>query len=139
TKLLCAAAFLAALYAAADWREVLRMLVGLDPFWLAVAITLFLPQTLLSAARWRIWVAPLCRLSPAESCRQLLASSALNLVLPSKLGDLSKAGMLRLEDPADRPRAALAALAEKLLDVAALAAWLVLGALLPETVLTASG
>ena len=88
---------LAALYRAADWRAVGRVLASLDAGYLAAGLALFVPQTLISAARWRRLVAPLAALSLAEAVRQTLAASALNLVLPSKLGDFSKAAMLPTE------------------------------------------
>ena len=116
-KLAIAAALLAALYRAADWRAVGRVLASLDAGNLAAGLALFVPQTLVSAARWRRLVAPVAAISLAEAMRQTLASSALNLVLPSKLGDFSKAVMLSGE----RARAGGRVMLEKGADVVALA------------------
>src|SRR5262245_35518405 len=93
-KALVAVALLVGLYWAANWRDVLAAAQQLDTLWLGWAFLLFVPQTLVSALRWRALVWPLERLSIGQSVRQTLAASAVNLVLPSKLGDLSKAGML---------------------------------------------
>src|SRR6185503_9427590 len=112
---------LAALYTAADWRSVGRVLASLDAGYLVAGLLLFVPQTLVSAARWRRLVAPLAAISFGEAMRQTLAASALNLIVPSKLGDLSKAAMLPLAGPGDRARAGGLALLEKGADVAALA------------------
>jgi len=120
TKGLVAVALLAALYWAADWHAVLRAAADLQAVWLAAAMLLFVPQTLVSALRWRAVVRWLCPLSVGQALRQTLAASALNLVVPSKLGDLSKAGMLAISRTA-QARAALLAAWEKPADVLALA------------------
>src|SRR6266508_1190822 len=100
TKGLVAVALLVALYWAADWRAVLGAAGDLKAGWFAAAMLLFVPQTLASALRWRALARGLCRVSVGQALRQTLAASALNLVVPSKLGDLSKAGMLGLKGPA---------------------------------------
>lgn len=125
---LVAVALLAALYTAADWRAVCSTLVNLRPGCLAAALALFVPQTLVSALRWREIAACRCDVSRAEAIRQVLASSALNLVVPSKLGDLSKAAMLPL-DPAGKARATVLVIIEKSADVAALLLVLLAGTL----------
>jgi uncharacterized membrane protein YbhN (UPF0104 family) len=118
-KFAVAVLLLATIYWAADWRAVGRAATTLEPVLLAAALLMFVPQTLVSAARWRWLVRPLCHLSLASGVRQTLAASALNLVVPSKLGDLSKAAMLPLDGPAKR-RAALLAVYEKAADLSML-------------------
>ncbi len=115
-----AIALLAGLYWAADWRAVLAAAADLNGAWLTAALLLFVPQTLVSAIRWRAVVRGLCRLTVGQALRQTLAASALNLVVPSKLGDLSKAGMLGVRGSA-QARAVLLAGWEKAADVLALA------------------
>jgi len=116
-KLAAAVVLLAALYRAADWRAVGRVLASLDRSYLLAGLMLFVPQTLVSAARWKRLVAPLIAISLGDALRHTLAASALNLVVPSKLGDLSKAAML----PVERTRAGGRAVLEKVADVVALA------------------
>jgi hypothetical protein len=124
-KIGVAGGLLVALYTAADWRSVGRVLASLDAGYLVAGLLLFVPQTLVSAMRWRRLVSPLAAISLGEAVRQTLAASALNLIVPSKLGDLSKAAMLPLAGPGDRARAGGLALLEKGADVAALAVlWL---------------
>lgn len=118
-KLVVAAALIAALVRAADWREVAGALERLERGWVAIGLLLFVPQTLVSAARWRALAAPLARLSLGAAVHQTLAASAMNLVLPAKLGDLSKAAMLPLES-SSRGAATVCAAVEKVLDVAVL-------------------
>ncbi len=126
-KLLLAVAVLAALYAAADWTKVGRVLATLDARWLTAAMLLFVPQTLVSAWRWQGLAGGVSAISLPQACQQTLAASALNLLLPSKLGDLSKAAMLP-GSPAMRSTAPLVII-EKGSDVAALLVLLALGTL----------
>jgi hypothetical protein len=141
-KVVAAIGLLAALYWHCDWRRVAEAMAELDPACLGWAFLLFVPQTLVSAWRWRWLTAPLCRISLSEAVRHTLAASAWNLAAPSKLGDLTKAAMLPLEI-GDRRRAWMLVLIEKAADVAALAlvwlagaawragsGWLVMAALL---------
>ena len=127
-KAAMAVALLAALYALADWRSVVHAMGGLNPWYLAAALVLFIPQTLVSALRWRYLMSPFVGISLAESTRQTLAASAVNLFVPSKLGDFSKAVMLPVSSQL-RTWAARWVLVEKLSDVAALVAFLVVGTL----------
>lgn len=126
-RLTLAVALVAAIYWAADWSAVLRALAGLDGVYLAAAFVLFLPQTVVSATRWRGLAARWARLSLAGALRHTLLASAANLVVPSKLGDFSKGAMLPV-DP-QRPTGAAAALValEKVSDLAAVAAIALVG------------
>jgi uncharacterized membrane protein YbhN (UPF0104 family) len=115
-KIAVAVILLGAVYWAADWKAVLQAAATLEPTLLIAALAMFLPQTLVSAVRWRMLIRPLCRLAVADAVLQTLAASALNLVTPSKLGDLSKAAMMPLGGIARRSAAVLA-LVEKAADV----------------------
>jgi hypothetical protein len=116
---------LVGLYWHVDWKQMTTAVAELDLFYLSMASLLFAPQILVSALRWQRFVTPLCRISLAEALRQTLASSAWNLVTPSKLGDFSKAAMLPLDDQTPRSKGAAVVAYEKLSDVAALCAlWL---------------
>lgn len=99
-------AIMACVMAKSNWRDVASRLKDIEPLWLVAALALFLPLVLGSSLRWRAMVQPWCRLSVREACAQVLAASALNLALPSKLGDFSKAAFLR--EQADRTRRAQA-------------------------------
>jgi len=125
-KLAIALILLAALYFAADWRDVRRAMAALNGRYVVLAMLLFIPQTLVSALRWQGLAAGLCRISLAQALRQTLIGSAYNLVVPSKLGDLSKAAMLPLP-LGQKAAASWRVIVEKLADVAALAGLLAWG------------
>ncbi|MCE9606326.1 MAG: flippase-like domain-containing protein [Planctomycetia bacterium] len=104
------------LYRAVAWREAVVVAASIDLSLLICGLLLFVPQTLVSAWRWQRLLRPLAYVAYSESLRQTLAASALNLVVPAKLGDFSKAAMVPNE-PTLRKQATIRALLEKLGDV----------------------
>jgi hypothetical protein len=126
-KIAAAALLLAALYRAADWRVVGQTLASLDLLYLAAALALFVPQTLLSAWRWRMLAQPVQKIPYNAALRHTAIAAAWNLIVPSKLGDLSKAALV--PDLSAPQRAAVGGLVviEKLADVAALCALILAG------------
>lgn len=120
-------ALLVILISSVDRAALLETLRNVNLFWFAVAMAFFIPQIFGIAHRWRLIAHPLARLSRREAGRQIVASNCLNLVLPSKLGDLTKGvflyrrGSCRLQD------AMHIVVFEKLLDLAALSAWMIVG------------
>ncbi len=126
-KVLSAGLLLSALYFAADWRSVGRVLATLDPRYFAAALALFIPQTLLSAWRWRTLATSIAPLRFVEALRHTAIAAAWNLIVPSKLGDLSKAALLPDLNAKQRAAAGGLVVAEKIGDVAALCMLILLG------------
>lgn len=126
-KVLVTVVLCAALVRAADWRSVARHAAELRVPLLVWALLLFIPQTLVSAWRWKLLVQPLTRIRFVESLREVLAASALNLVVPAKLGDFSKAAMLPNVPASRRKEAGLRAVIEKMSDVGMLLVAVALG------------
>jgi uncharacterized membrane protein YbhN (UPF0104 family) len=118
---------LAVLYARIDLARFAAVLGRIDPLWLALALACFVPQTLVSALRWRMLLRDLAALSLGEALRHVLASGTLNLVLPSKMGDVAKGWFLTRTAPVPLRRGLVVALGEKLLDLGGLCA-ILLGA-----------
>jgi glycosyltransferase 2 family protein len=116
-KISATAALCAALYVAADWRSVGRQLADVDGRLFAMAMALFVPQTLIAGWRWRRMVRPYASLGLPEASGQILGGSSANLVLPSRLGDFSKAAMIRGIDGRARKKVAGLVVVEKVCDV----------------------
>ncbi len=113
---------LALLWQRIGWREVIGVCLTLDPAWFAAALLLFIPQTLLAGARWAWIVRCYQPLAIGRATEIVLASSALNVLLPSKLGDLAKGLWLNRDEPGGDAASGLAlGVFEKGLDTAALA------------------
>lgn len=126
-KFFLTALLVGSVYLAADWRAVLATLAGLDRGTLALALALFVPQTLVSAVRWQAWAMGLRPMSLAEALRQTLASSAANLVVPAKLGDFSKAALLAEGQVGSGAAATKLVIGEKLADLAGLSTVMLAG------------
>jgi uncharacterized membrane protein YbhN (UPF0104 family) len=120
--LLIGLALLAVLYARIEVERIAAVLARLDPAWLALAMACFIPQIAVAAARWRWLVSDVTAISPAEALRQVLAGNTLNLVLPSKLGDVAKGWFLARAAAVPLRRGLVAAVAEKVLDLGGLCA-----------------
>lgn len=93
----------------------------------ALALTLFIPQTIAIALRWKLLVAPFASLPLSESVRLVLAGSTMNLVLPGKMGDLTKGWFLAKAGAVSTPLGLGVVVFEKMLDVAALGAFMLAG------------
>lgn len=126
--LLVSAAILALLYVFVDVRALAQAARSADPGWLVAGVLLVVPLTLLTAWRFTLLVHER-DLGFAESNRLILAASTLNLVLPSKLGDLAKGHVLARRHAVKPSLAYSIVVLEKALDMASLLVWGVFGLL----------
>lgn len=92
-----------------------------------LAIALFIPQILVIAWRWKRLVSPFAPLPLSESTRLVLAGSSMNLLLPGKLGDLTKGWFLARRGHVSASLGLGVVAFEKMLDVAALAVFMLIG------------
>ena len=118
------------------WSEIARAMAAADPTLLVLAFAFFVPQIVVMTWRWQLIGATARPLSFWEACRMVLAGSSLNVILPSKLGDVCKG--LMLGDTAKQGLAGGLGLAglDKLMDILGLAAVLALAGFFapkPET------
>jgi uncharacterized protein (TIRG00374 family) len=112
---------IAALWWRVDVQALWQAMQATNLQWLALAILALAPLILASAQRFRL----LCRasISLTVAVRLTLSAAALNLFLPSKLGDLAKSWLL-VRRHAFRAELALAIVVlERILDLAALLFW----------------
>jgi uncharacterized membrane protein YbhN (UPF0104 family) len=122
------AGVLAALYAAVGERALLDVLLAADPRWVGAAVVAIAPLTVFTA--WRFAMVVPGAVGLGEATRLVLAASALNVVLPSKLGDLAKALFLRERSDLAGPVTLAAVFFEKASDLFGLLSWCLLGLLL---------
>ncbi|WP_181407986.1 lysylphosphatidylglycerol synthase transmembrane domain-containing protein [Pararhizobium mangrovi] len=123
--LVVSACILAVLYAFVDIDGIVRAARSADPVWLAFGIAWVVPLALLTA--WRFTLLVVDGIGFLEANRLILAASTLNMVLPSKLGDLAKSEVL-VRRHGFRPGVAFAIVVlEKMLDMMSLLVWGVLG------------
>lgn len=93
----------------------------------AGALLLFVPQIAVIALRWKCLIAPFTPLSLGESVRLVLAGASMNLILPGKLGDLTKGWFLARQGHVSARLGLGVVVFEKMLDVAALAVFMLGG------------
>jgi len=116
------AALLFALYAAVDFGALLDAIRAADLFWLAIGLLMVIPLTLATAWRFKALVID-AHVGFGEANRLVLASSTLNLFLPSKLGDLAKAFVLSARHGMEGELAFSIVVFEKALDMVSLLLW----------------
>lgn len=92
-SLIVSLAILAVIYWKIDVQGLAGAFVNGDRFWLAVSLGMVIPLTGLTA--WRLQILSPGKLDWGESNRLILAACTLNMVLPSKMGDIAKAYFMR--------------------------------------------
>lgn len=120
-------AILGVLYWRIDAAELAAVLGSIDGFWFVVALSLFIPLTLGSAWRLTLLAPHGTGVRLWEATRLTLAASAMNALLPSKLGDITKAYFMRDHGVQSGMVALAVVVLEKSLDLLALLVWCVAG------------
>lgn len=126
-------AILAVLYQRIGAGPLREAFAATDVPWLAASLALVVPLTLVTAWRLQLLMPAGRRLSFGEATRLILAASSLNLILPSKLGDIAKAYFMARDHHLGRSYSLSLVLFEKASDMLSLLAWCLFGlALYPE-------
>lgn len=120
-------AVLALIYSSVDRAALRESLLSVRPLPFAAALALFIPQNLIMAWRWRAIVSVFAPLAFLRSLSQILACHSMNVLLPSKLGDFSKAWFLVRSGELRPAEAAHFVVFEKLLDLGSLCLIAILG------------
>jgi hypothetical protein len=132
--LLLSVVIMAVIFSRIDLGEFRRSLAQMNLFLFAVGILFFIPQVAISAYRWQVMVRKKVRIGLGESAALVLASNALNILLPSRAGDLSKAYFLgRGGGPMSIKRGMNVVLFEKYIDLASLGIVILTGIVLSPT------
>jgi hypothetical protein len=126
-SLLVSAGLIYLLYRTLNLREVGEALLTADRTWLVVSIGMILPITALRAIRF-YWVAPAGALPGiGEAFKLTLVSSALNVFVPAKAGDLIKSYFVAKRSQTS-PGVAIAIIVyERLCDMFGLIFWCLVG------------
>ncbi len=119
-SLAVSAVILALLWRSIDPAAIWAAAQTADPAWFWSAVAFTVPLTLATA--WRFAALSSGTVKAGEAMRLILAASTLNMVLPSKMGDLAKAWILRRDGTMSGGRALALVVLEKLLDLWSLVA-----------------
>lgn len=125
--LLVSLVLLAIIWWQVDVGAILTAVAAAGPWWLAAGLATVVPLTLVTAQRFRMLSGNPVSLGAAT--RLILGASTLNLVLPSKMGDVAKGVVLTGRHGMDAKLAVALVVMERSLDLAALLFWGVLACL----------
>jgi uncharacterized protein (TIRG00374 family) len=128
-SLLVSVTLLGLIYAHLDPHAILDAMRACDPVWLASSLAMVVPLTLLTAWRFRQLVPQPERLPLVDATRLTLAASTLNLILPSKMGDIAKAFFLASRGDFSRSQSFALVIFEKTFDMLSLLLWCLLSLL----------
>ena len=124
---------LAIIYSRIDFPKLLAVLANCDPLWMAVSLGMAIPLTMITAWRLQQLMPRGASLGFGEANRLILGASVLNMVLPSKMGDIAKAYFMKERGHLDASLALSLVVFEKACDMLSLLVWCVFGLLLfPE-------
>ena len=119
---------LAAIYYKIDLVHLRNVLANAEPRFLFISLSLVVPLTMLTAWRLQILAPARAHIDFAEANRLILVASVLNMVLPSKMGDIAKAWFMRSEKARSSLTLSLV-IFEKTADMLSLLFWCALGLL----------
>lgn len=113
-----------------DAAVILKVLRECNLAWLSAGLCMVVPLTLITAWRFQQLMPPRVRVGFAEANRLILVASALNMVLPSKMGDIAKAYFMRGKGGIDGGLALSLVVFEKSCDMLSLLIWCGFGLLI---------
>ncbi|NEO28706.1 MAG: UPF0104 family protein, partial [Kamptonema sp. SIO4C4] len=88
-------ALLAIIYSKIDFQALINVFRNSDLLWMVISLGMVVPITLFTSWRLQQLMPHNTRLGFGEANRLILAASSLNMVLPSKMGDIAKAYFMR--------------------------------------------
>lgn len=112
-----------------DIRELQSHLLKINPWLFVLGILFFVPQILISAYRWKVMIQNYGAIGLSEAVKLNLSCCALNILLPSRVGDLSKAYFMGRDGRVDMKRGMNVVFFEKYIDLASLGVVVLTGVL----------
>ena len=124
---------LTVIYLKIDFQGLIQVLTNCNRWWLAISLGMVVPITMITAWRLQQLMPIGDRLGFGEANRLILAASVLNMILPSKMGDIAKAYFMKQKGHLSGSLSLSLVVFEKACDLLALLLWCVFGlALYPE-------
>ena len=128
-SLVISVAILMYIYAQIDVVNLFQVFQNCDRLLLVISLAMVIPITLITAGRLQQLV-PQGSLGLLEANRLILGASVLNMVLPSKMGDIAKAYFMGKRSNLSGSLALAISIFEKACDLLALLLWCVFGLIL---------
>lgn len=118
---------LAIIYGKIDFTGLIAVLQNCDRLWMAISLSMVVPLTLFTAWRLQQLMPAKSTLGFGEANSLILAASTLNMVLPSKMGDIAKAYFMKQRGHLDGSLSLSLVVFEKACDMLSLLLWCVFG------------
>ncbi len=118
---------LVAIYWKIDFSGLVQVFQNCDRWWMLVSLGMVVPLTLLTAWRLQQLMPHRSKLGFAEANRLILVASVLNMVLPSKMGDIAKAYFMQKRGHLDGSLSLSLVVFEKACDMLSLLLWCAFG------------
>ena len=123
-------AILLIIYSKIDTNKLIEVLRNCDPIWMIISLGMVIPLVIFTSWRLQQLMPKRTSLGFIESNRLILGSSVLNMVLPSKMGDIAKAYFMRERNGVSGSLSLAIVIFEKACDMLSLLLWCALGLLL---------
>ncbi|HHP7246204.1 MAG TPA: lysylphosphatidylglycerol synthase transmembrane domain-containing protein [Elainellaceae cyanobacterium] len=123
-------ALLLIIYSKIDFGGLLSVFANSDGLWMAISLGMVVPITLCTSWRLQQLMPSGATLGFLEANRLILAASTLNMVLPSKMGDIAKAYFMRERGHLSGPLSLSLVVFEKTCDMLSLLLWCIFGLVL---------
>ena len=118
------------LYNKIDFPELLKVFRDCDPLWMAISLGMVIPITFFTGWRLKQLIPVNTKLSIWEANKLILAASVLNMVLPSKMGDIAKSYFMKERGNLSGTLSLSIVIFEKACDMLSLLLWCAFGLLL---------
>jgi hypothetical protein len=123
-------AILLIIYSQIELTKLLEIFKNCDFFWMIISLGMVIPLTLFTSWRLQQLIPQDKSLGFIEANRLILGSSVLNMVLPSKMGDIAKAYFMRERNNVSGSLSLAIVIFEKACDLLSLLLWCVFGLIL---------
>lgn len=118
---------LAVIYTRIDFQGLIQVFQNCNGFWMVVSLGMVVPLTLFTAWRLQQLMPRNSSLEFAEANRLILVASVLNMVLPSKMGDIAKAYFMKERGHLSGSLSLSLVIFEKACDMLSLLLWCAFG------------
>lgn len=121
---------LAIIYWKIDFSGLIKVFQNCNGWWMIISLSMVVPLTLITSWRLQQLMPAGARLGFGEANRLILAASVLNMVLPSKMGDIAKAYFMKQRGHLDGSLSLSLVVFEKACDLLSLLLWCAFGLML---------
>jgi glycosyltransferase 2 family protein len=121
---------LVVIYWKIDFQRLLSVFQNADGLWMVISLGMVVPITMITSWRLQQLMPPGSSLGFGEANRLILAASTLNMVLPSKMGDIAKAYFMKDRGHLSGSLSLSLVIFEKACDMLSLLLWCTFGLLL---------